>query len=145
MRKDDVRDIRWILIVLAIAFVAIAFPNFGEVISNQVRGITTPIYKERVKRYVCEQGYSQEQQEILFVAIDHIRYPQNISDYKIIYLTHADKLAGECSLVSAAGMESVIVDEKDWYVMIGDSSLHQYYNAIIDYETLEYLGSVPIA
>lgn len=99
MHKDDVRDIRWILIVLAIAL----------------------------------------------VAIDHIRYPENISDYKMIHLTHVNGPAGECSLVSSDGMENVIVDEKDWYVMIGDSSLHKYYNAIIDYETLEYLGSVPIA
>ena len=37
------------------------------------------------------------------------------------------------------------LDEDDWYVVIGDTTLHRYYNAIIDKDTLEYLGTVPIA
>lgn len=107
--------------------------------------ISLSMYKNKVKRYIEQQDYSETTKEILFVAVDHIQYPENISDYKKIYLERAQKLSGPGFLITDDGMENVVVDEKDWYVIIGDPGLHRYYNAIIDETTMEYLGSVPIA
>lgn len=108
--------------------------------------ISLRLYKNKVKKYIERQGFSKETAEILYVAVDHIRYPENINDYKIISLTYADNLKGTHWLITSDGIEKeMMVDEDDWFVTLGDPALHRYYNAIIDSESLEYLGSLPIA
>lgn len=108
--------------------------------------ISLRIYKNKVKRYIETQEFSKETTEILYAAVHYIRYPENISDYKMMSLTRADQLKGARLLITADGSEKEMpVDEDDWLVVIGDPALHRYYNAIIDHESLEYLGSIPIA
>ena len=106
-------------------------------------GITLEMYKYKVKRYVDTQAYSDKKKGILYTAIENIQSPEDISDYKKIYISKAEGLEGKCWLIGAE--QEVEVSADDWYVVIGDTGLHRYYNAIIDKETLEYLGSVPIA
>lgn len=119
---------------------------FGIVWSHFGADITLHLYKQKVKSFVDTQEYSEKTKDILYVAIDHIRYPENILDYKRIYISQADGLEGKSWLVGVDGSDQeVMIDEDDWYVVIGDTTLHRYYNAIIDRETLEYLGTVPIA
>lgn len=136
---DFIKRRRVIIAVIIMMISGIVWSRFGA-------DITLQLYKQKVKSFVDTQEYSKETKDILYVAIDHIRYPENIIDYKRIYMTQADGLEGKVWLVGVDGSDQeVVVDEDDWYVVIGDTTLHRYYNAIIDRETLEYLGSVPIA
>ena len=105
--------------------------------------ITLEMYKYKVKRYVDTQEYSDKKKDVLYAAIENIQSPENISDYKMIYISKTEWSDGKCWLIGADQEVEVSVD--DWHVVIGDTGLHRYYNAIIDKETLEYLGSVPIA
>lgn len=109
-------------------------------------GITLEIYKYKVKRYVDTQEYSDKKKDVLYAAIENIQSPEDISDYKKIFISKAEWLEGKCWLIGADGTDQEVeVSADDWHVVIGDTGLHRYYNAIIDKETLEYLGSVPIA
>ena len=100
-------------------------------------GITLEMYKYKVKRYVDTQVYSDKKKDILYTAIENMRYPENISDYKKIYISKAEGLEGKCWLIGADGTDQEVeVSADDWHVVIGDTGLHRYYNAIIDKETL---------
>lgn len=135
----NLKNKKLIIAVMVMMFLGIVWSRFGA-------DITLHLYKQKVKNFVDTQEYSMKTKAILYVAIDHIRYPEDILDYKRIYITRADGLEGKGRLIGADGFDQeVMVDEDDWYVVIGDTTLHRYYNAIIDKDTLEYLGTVPIA
>lgn len=135
----NLKNKKLIIAVVVMMFLGIVWSRFGA-------DITLHLYKQKVKNFVDTQEYSKKTKAILYVAIDHIRYPEDILDYKRIYIMRADGLEGKGRLIGADGFDQeVMVDEDDWYVVIGDTTLHRYYNAIIDKDTLEYLGTVPIA
>lgn len=138
--KDDLKEIFTLLLVVCfIGIVAkILFAHGGDWYLEW--------YKNEVKQYVAECGYSDRVEEIICVAVDHIRYPEDIGDYRYISISQAGEMAGEWWLFfSGQDEDKVHVDAEDYYVVIGETTLHKYFNAVIDYETKEYLGSVPIA
>ena len=136
---EFVKRRRVIIAVIILMIFGIVWSHFGA-------DITLHLYKQKVKSFVDTQEYSKKTKDILYVAIDHIRYPEDILDYKKIYITQADWIDGKGWLIGTDGIDhEVEVDADDWYIVIGDTTLHRYYNAIIDKETLEYLGTVPIA
>ena len=135
---DFIKRRKVIIAVIIMMFFGIGWSRFGA-------DIMLHLYKQKVKSFVDTQEYSKETKDILYIAIDHIRYPEDISDYKKIFMKQAG-FEGKVWLVGVDGSDQeVVVNEDDWHVVIGDTTLHRYYNAIIDKETLEYLGTMPIA
>ena len=138
--KDGLKKmVKMLLVVLVIGIVAKLY-----YFHNEDRYLEW--YKNKVKRYVVECEYSDEIEEIICIAVDHIRYPENIGDYRYISIRQAAEFAGERWLFNSGQDEDkVYIEAEDYLVVIGETTYHKYYNAIIDCETLEYLGRIPIA
>lgn len=103
-------------------------------------------YKNDLKQYVRECGsFSDEEKEIICIAIEHIETLETIGSSKLIsvyQLSQKYSMDEELDLKSETGRK---IKASDWQVDIGDTSEHKNFSAIIDGETLEFIMQIPIA
>ena len=103
-------------------------------------------YKAGLKKHVEEcDGYSEEERQVLFIAIDHIRNPEIIIDDSLIFVYRLSQVFSsedELDLTSETGRK---IELNDWRVDIGDSSRHGNFSVIIDGDTLEFIMQILIA
>lgn len=103
-------------------------------------------YKNDLKQYVGEcSSFSDEEKEIICIAIDHIETPETIGDSRLIsayQLSQKYPVGAEIDLKSEDGRK---IEANDWQIDIGDTSGHKNFSAIIDGDTLEFIMQIPIA
>ena len=103
-------------------------------------------YKNDLKQYVGEcNSFSDEEKEIIYIAIDHIKTPETIGNSKLIsvyQLSQKYSMGIEVDLKSETGRK---IKANDWQVDIGDTSEHKNFSAIIDGATLVFIMQIPIA
>ncbi|MDO5406279.1 MAG: hypothetical protein Q4F28_02970 [Eubacteriales bacterium] len=101
-------------------------------------------YHSELKSYVMQiEAFSEKEKTVICIAIDHIVNPDTISDSHMI-------TAQQLSEIFETGDQLGTVDGKkielnDWNVTIGDTSQHANFTAIIDGDSLEFKGQIPIA
>ncbi len=103
-------------------------------------------YKTELKKRVVEcNDCSEEEKQVFFIAIDHIRNPESIIDDSRICVY---RLSQVFSSEDDLGMDPETgrkIKLNDWRVDIGDISRHGNFSVIIDGDTLEFIMQILIA
>lgn len=101
-------------------------------------------YRNQLQQYVAEiDEFSAEEKRAAYAAINHIKNPDIIDDYRQISVYRISKRFSEGADIDLQTDDGRIIKPNDWQVDIGSS--HRKFSAIIDGETFEFIMQIEIA